>query len=204
MLTDKKRRIKALVRADGSLMAGADTGSIHGLGAKLQGANLGLTELWLVDFPRDLANQSPAALGLADLKMSPLSPEAKTQLKQDLSAGITDAAVLAVVMSRLDEVLRNEPPSWDDESSWSEYLGNAKEPSAAELARFHAALACDDTEGSVATSMAARATELATEPSGKAYAKAFAAALLDETCKGGKALTAQTRAALKTLVSAPE
>jgi len=140
-------------------------------GAKLRGANLGLTELWLVDFPRDLANQSPAPLGLADLKMSPLSPEAKTQLKQDLSAGITDAAVLAVVMSRLDEVLRNEPPSWDDESSWSEYLGNAKEPSAAELARFHAALACDDTEGSVATSMAARATELATEPSGKADAR---------------------------------
>ena len=81
---------------------------------------MGLTELWLVDFPRDLANQSPAPLGLADLKMSPLSPEAKTQLKQDLSAGITDAAVLAVVMSRLDEILRNEPPSWDDESSWSE------------------------------------------------------------------------------------
>ena len=80
-------------------------------------------------------------------------------------------------------------------------MGNAKEPSAAELARFHAALACDDTEGSVATSMAARATELATEPSGKAYAKAFAAALLDETCKGGKALTAQTRAALKNLSS---
>ena len=76
-------------------------------------------------------------------------------------------------------------------------LGKAKEPSAEELARFHAALACDDTEGSIATSMAARATALETEPSGKAYAKAFAAALLDETCKGGKALTAQTRAALR-------
>ncbi len=38
VLTDKKRRIKALVRADGSLVAGADTGSIHGLGAKVQGA----------------------------------------------------------------------------------------------------------------------------------------------------------------------
>jgi modification methylase len=38
VLTDKKRRIKATVRADGSLIAGADTGSIHGLGAKVQDA----------------------------------------------------------------------------------------------------------------------------------------------------------------------
>ena len=38
VLTDKKRKLKATVRADGSLVAGADSGSIHGLGAKLQGA----------------------------------------------------------------------------------------------------------------------------------------------------------------------
>jgi modification methylase len=38
VLCDKKRRLKATVRTDGSLAAGADTGSIHGLGAKLQGA----------------------------------------------------------------------------------------------------------------------------------------------------------------------
>jgi len=38
VLTDTKRRIKALVRADGSLLAGADSGSIHGLGAKVQDA----------------------------------------------------------------------------------------------------------------------------------------------------------------------
>ncbi len=35
---DKKRRLAATVRADGSLVSGADNGSIHGLGAKLQGA----------------------------------------------------------------------------------------------------------------------------------------------------------------------
>ncbi len=35
---DKKRKLSATVRADGSLVAGAETGSIHGLGAKLQGA----------------------------------------------------------------------------------------------------------------------------------------------------------------------
>jgi modification methylase len=38
MLSDKKRRIKATVRADGSLACGADSGSIHSLGAKVQGA----------------------------------------------------------------------------------------------------------------------------------------------------------------------
>ncbi len=38
VVSDKKRRMVATVRTDGSLIAGADTGSIHGLGAKLQGA----------------------------------------------------------------------------------------------------------------------------------------------------------------------
>ena len=37
-LFDKKRRMKATVRADGSLVSGSDNGSIHGLGAKLQDA----------------------------------------------------------------------------------------------------------------------------------------------------------------------
>jgi hypothetical protein len=104
-------------------------------GAQLQGANLASAEIWLVDFPHDLANQSPAPLGLADLKMSPLSPEAKAQLKQELNANITDPAVLAVVMSRLDEILRDAPPTWDDGNSWNDYVGKVKEPSADELAR---------------------------------------------------------------------
>lgn len=38
IICDAKRRWKATVRADGSLECGAETGSIHGLGAKLQGA----------------------------------------------------------------------------------------------------------------------------------------------------------------------
>ncbi|MFM5930552.1 MAG: site-specific DNA-methyltransferase [Novosphingobium sp.] len=37
-LTDKKRKMSATVRADGSLVSGSEVGSIHGLGAKLQGA----------------------------------------------------------------------------------------------------------------------------------------------------------------------
>jgi modification methylase len=38
VLTDKKRRLTATVRADGSLLSGTETGSIHGVGARLQGA----------------------------------------------------------------------------------------------------------------------------------------------------------------------
>ena len=38
MLSDVRRRWSALVRADGSLLCGEATGSIHGLGAALQGA----------------------------------------------------------------------------------------------------------------------------------------------------------------------
>jgi modification methylase len=37
-LTDKKRRLVATVLTDGSLIAGVDKGSIHSLGAKVQGA----------------------------------------------------------------------------------------------------------------------------------------------------------------------
>jgi modification methylase len=38
VVTDKKRKLRATVRADGSLASGTDSGSIHGLGSKLQGA----------------------------------------------------------------------------------------------------------------------------------------------------------------------
>ena len=38
MLTDAKRRFSARVRADGSIEAGANSGSIHKVGAALQGA----------------------------------------------------------------------------------------------------------------------------------------------------------------------
>ena len=38
VISDRKRRMTATVRADGSLVSGSESGSIHGLGAKLQGA----------------------------------------------------------------------------------------------------------------------------------------------------------------------
>jgi modification methylase len=37
VLTDAKRRVSAIVRADGTLASGGDAGSIHRLGAKVQG-----------------------------------------------------------------------------------------------------------------------------------------------------------------------
>jgi modification methylase len=37
VLTDAKRRHSAIIRADGTLAAGGDAGSIHRLGAKVQG-----------------------------------------------------------------------------------------------------------------------------------------------------------------------
>jgi uncharacterized protein YjbI with pentapeptide repeats len=119
----------------GANLEGAELQGAKLDGAQLQGANLAAAEIWLVNFPHDLANQSPAPLGVADLKMSPLSPEAKAQLKQDLNANITDPAVLAVVTSRLDEILRDEPPNWDDGSSWTDFVSKAKQPSTEERVR---------------------------------------------------------------------
>jgi uncharacterized protein YjbI with pentapeptide repeats len=189
---------------EGADLRGAKLQGANLAGAKVQGADFASAEIWLVNFPRDLANQSPAPLGVADLKMSPLSPDAKAQLKQDLNTDITDPEVLTVVTARLDQILRNDPPDWEDGSSWQDYVSTAKEPSTEELARFHAELACDDTEGTIANSMAGRAKAFETEHFGKGYAKPFATALLSENCKGGKALAGETRAALKNLVSAPE
>ena len=38
LVWDRKRRMQATVRTDGTLVSGAESGSIHSLGAKLQGA----------------------------------------------------------------------------------------------------------------------------------------------------------------------
>jgi len=173
-------------------------------GAKLQGTVLSSAEIWLAKFPLGLSEQWPVPLGLAQVKMSAPTEEAKALLKQGIDTDITDPELRGVVIARLDQILRNEPPNWDDGTSWEEYARSAKAPSPQELARYHAELACDDTDGTIATGMAARAKEFETEHFGKGYAKPLAAALLDETCKGGKALTGEARTALKSLASAPE
>jgi uncharacterized protein YjbI with pentapeptide repeats len=189
-------------------LQGADLRGAQMQGAKLEGVQLQGTDLtsaalWLADVPPDLARQSPAPLGLSDLDMSPLNPEVKAQLKQDLKAAVTDPALLAVVMSRLDAILRDEPPD-SDGLGWSNIAGMASKPSPTELARFHAGLACNDAEGYVASRLTGRATEIEAGSFRDAYAKPFASALLDANCEGGKALTRKTRAELKAIMSAPE
>jgi hypothetical protein len=52
--------------------------------------------------------------------------------------------------------------------------------------------------------MAGRAKEIETDQLSEGYGKPFASALLEEDCEGGKALTAEARAALKNRLSAPE
>ena len=125
--------------------------------AQLQSADLASAEVWLVNFPPDLDDQSPAPLGLADLKISPPTADAKAKLEQDLEASIADDKVLSLVISRLDRIA--ETP-WKD--GWEKYVSKAKKPSANELAQSHALLACADTEGYIANSMARRAKEFET------------------------------------------
>jgi uncharacterized protein YjbI with pentapeptide repeats len=173
-------------------------------GVQLQGAVLSGAEIWLAKFPRGLAEQSPAPLGLAEMKMSAPTVEAKAQLKQGIETDITDPELRGVVLARLAKILSNEPLNWDDASSWEDYIRSAQEPSAQELAAFHAKLACDDTGGAVAAALAARAKDFEERHFGRFYAKPLAEALLEESCQGGKALTPETRAALKSLASAPE
>jgi Pentapeptide repeats (8 copies) len=186
-------------RLQGADLQGAQLQDADLQGAELRGAVLASAEIWLARFPSGLVDESPAPLGLADVKLSALTPEAKAQLRQVLNTEITDPVVRPVVIARLDPILRHEPPNWEDAKSWEDYAGNAKAPSPEDLARFHAGLACDDGEGYIATSLAGRAKEFDAEHFKKDYAKPLARALLDDTCKGGKALTSETRAALKNL-----
>lgn len=186
-------------RLQGADLQGAQLQDADLRGAELRGAVLASAEIWLARFPPGLVDQSPAPLGLADVKLLALTPEAKAQLRQVLNTEITDPVVRPVVIARLDPILRHEPPNWEDAKSWEDYAGNTKAPSPEDLARFHAGLACDDGEGYIATSLAGRAKEFDAEHFKKDYAKPLARALLDETCKGGRALTSETRAALKNL-----
>jgi hypothetical protein len=184
---------------EGALLLDADLD-----GAELQGAVLSGAEIWLAKFPPNLAKQRPVPLGLADMKMSAPTAEAKAQLKQGIEADITDPELRGVVMAHLDQILSNEPQNWDDATSWQYYVQSAKPPSHQELVEFHAKLACDDTGGSIATALVVRAKDFESEYFGKGYAKPLAEALLDETCQAGKGLTAEARAVLKSLAAAPE
>ena len=116
--------------------------------------------------------------------MSPLTADAKAKLKQDLTASITDPIELSVVTSRLDPILRDDPPNWiNGDTDWRDYINKAeeREPSTNELAQFHADLACVDTEGFIADSMARRV-----EDGRRPYAKPFATRFSMRIVKAGR------------------
>jgi uncharacterized protein YjbI with pentapeptide repeats len=172
-------------------------------GVQLEGAVVSGAEIWLAKFPHALAEQRPVPVGLANMKMSAPTVEAKAKLKQGLEADLNDPELRGVVMARLGDILSNEPQNWDDAQSWQDYIESVKPPTAQGLAAFHAKLACDDT-GAIAAAIAMRAKDFEAEHYGRGYAKPLAESLLDKSCTGGSALTPETRAALKSLASAPE
>jgi uncharacterized protein YjbI with pentapeptide repeats len=175
-------------------------------GAELQGANLAFANVWLASFPAelerqplDLERQPLVPLGVANLEMSPLTAEAKASLTEELQAEITDGELLKTLLDRLNPILRTDPEKWEDEDSWSRYIKQTKQPSFDETVAFLARMACEDPEGHIAIAMAERAIDRS------GYAQPLAKALLNETCKGAKALTDEKRAMLeKKLGSAPE
>ncbi len=173
-------------------------------GAQLEGTVVSGAAIWLAKFPPALAGQRPVPLGLAGMKVSAPSVEAKAQLRQGIETDIDDAELRGVVMARLARILSNEPLNWDDASLWGDYIGSAKAPTAGELAAYRARLACGDPSGAIAAAIAARAKDLQAKHFGRGYARPLAEALLADTCAGGKALDAASRAALRSLAAAPE
>ncbi len=91
-------------------------------GVKLQGADLTSAEIWLVTFPARPRQSVAGALGrgksqtIAALARSPGAIESWTS-----TPASPTSPLLPVVMSRLDEILRNEPPHWDDAAIWTDY-----------------------------------------------------------------------------------
>ncbi len=108
-------------RLQGADLEGAQLQDADLEGAALQGADLASAEIWLAKFPRGLTEQWPVPLGLTQVKMSAPTAEEKAQVKQGIDTDITDPELRGVVMARLDPILRNEPPNWEDEKSWEDY-----------------------------------------------------------------------------------
>src|SRR5581483_5498218 len=188
----------------GADLAGAFLQDADLEGARLEGTVVSGAEIWLAKFPPALAEQRPTALGLADMKLSAPSLEAKALLRQGIETDIDDPELRGVVLARLGRILSGEPLNWNDAESWEDYIRSAKAPTAQELAAFHAKLACEDGSGAIATAIAGRAKDVQAKHFGRGYAKPLAEALLAKTCRGGQALGAATREALRSLAAAPE
>jgi hypothetical protein len=197
-----------LSRAD---LAGADLRAANLWGAdlsdaQLQGADLQGAAIWLASFPVDLARQAPAPLGIAHLKLKPPAAHETAELQRKLQNNIYDLdQALLGHLWRLNQILQNDGEQWEDADRWSEYVGQAKDPSSDETVEFLTDLACGDSLGHIANNMALRAKYLTTGLGvGRDYAKPLAQALLNENCKGAKALSHETRAMLENLVSETE
>ncbi len=108
------------------------------------------------------------------------------------------------MIERLDPILRDDPPEWQDEDKWSQYVSQATEPDTGELVPFLADMACGERGGYIANAMAKRAVRYSKDVDRRQYGKPLAEALLDEKCEGAKALTDETQAKLRELVSAAE
>ena len=184
---------------EGAQLQGADLE-----GAQLQGADLEGAEIWLARFPDALADQAPVPLGVADLHMSPPTADAKAELKKKLQANITDGKLLQRLLDRLNPILRDDPPKWDDENSWRLYVSQKKPSPPAEIVQFLADMACRDPTGRIANAMTFRAESYRPRGGQYDYAKPLAQALLQESCRGAKALTEEMRGRLENLVSAAE
>jgi uncharacterized protein YjbI with pentapeptide repeats len=168
---------------------------------ELQGADLRGAEIWLASFPDDLATQLPVPRGVAELEMSPLRTQRKTDLAEMLQANITDSELLEKLLYRLNPILREDPEKWEDEDRWRQYVSVAKEQPPEEIAQFLADMTCEDPEGYIAVALANRAATLKDE---RQYRQVLATALLNGKCKGATALSDEMRARLEKLGSATE
>jgi hypothetical protein len=170
-------------------------------GPSLRGTDLSHAEIWLVNFPRGLWGQSPVPMGLADLNTSSPTTGVKAELRKELGAGITDAQLLRRLVQRLYPILRDDPPQWVDEGTWSRY-SKAGEPPPDELAHYLAGMACErDDTTPITEGLAIRAKIWSEDDDKRRYVKPLAEALLKADCKGATTLSEETRAKLQNYVA---
>jgi uncharacterized protein YjbI with pentapeptide repeats len=161
--------------------------------AELQGANLTNAYVWLASFP----GLEPPVLGVATMKMSPLTPREKAELTEWLQNDITDGELLKKVLDTLNPILRTDPQKWEYQKDWSDSIKQTHQPAPDEIAGVLAHIACEEPEGHIALVMAERAERAIN--GALTYGAFLVKALLNDTCEGAKALTKEKRAMLEKL-----
>ena len=157
------------------------------------GADLTNSQVWLASFSK----LEPPVLGVATMKMSPLTDADKADLTEWLHNTITDGELLKKVLDTLNPILRTDPQKWEDEEDWSESIKQAHQPAPDEIAGFLAHMACEEPEGHIALAIAEKTKNVI---NARSDLRRFSRkALLNDTCEGAKALTKETRARLEKL-----